>query len=99
MYAYGALRALLAWRPARFEIELEPPGERRGFTAYSIGAANSKTYGGGMHAAPDAMLDDALLEVVVLESVSKLRFLTRIFPKVFSGTHVHESCVKRLSRA
>ncbi len=93
VYAYGALRALLAWRPARFEIELEPPGERRGFTAYSIGAANSKAYGGGMRAAPDALLDDGLLEVVVLESVSKLRFLTRIFPKVFSGTHVHEPCV------
>ena len=32
VYAYGALRALLAWRPARFEIELDPPGERRSFT-------------------------------------------------------------------
>ena len=93
VYAYGALRALLSWRPARFEIELDPPGERRGFTAYSIGAANSKAYGGGMRAAPDAMLDDGLLEVVVCESVSKLRFLTRIFPKVFSGTHVHEPSV------
>ncbi len=25
VYAYGALRALLFWRPARFEIELDPP--------------------------------------------------------------------------
>jgi YegS/Rv2252/BmrU family lipid kinase len=89
-YAYGALRALLSWRPARFEIELDPPGERRDFTAYSIGAANSKAYGGGMLAAPDAMLDDGLLEVVVVASMGKLRFLTKIFPKVFSGTHVHE---------
>jgi len=30
---------------------------------------------------------------VVLESVGKLRFLARILPKVFSGTHVHEPCV------
>jgi YegS/Rv2252/BmrU family lipid kinase len=90
VYPYGALRALASWRPARFEIELDPPGERRSFTAYSIGAANSKAYGGGMRAAPDAMLDDGLLEVVVVESVSKLRFLTRILPKVFSGTHVRE---------
>jgi YegS/Rv2252/BmrU family lipid kinase len=93
VYAYGALRALLSWSPARFEIELDPPGERHVFSAYSIGAANSKAYGGGMRAAPDAMLDDGLLEVVVLESVGKLRFLTRIFPKVFSGAHVHEPCV------
>jgi diacylglycerol kinase family enzyme len=64
------------------------------FSAYSIGAANSKAYGGGMRAAPDAMLDDGLLDVLVLENVGKLRFLTRIFPKVFSGTHVHEPCVR-----
>jgi YegS/Rv2252/BmrU family lipid kinase len=93
VYVYGALRALLAWKPARFEIELDPPGERRAFSAFSVGACNSKAYGGGMYAAPDALLDDGLLEVVVCENVSKLTFLTRILPKVFKGTHVHEPSV------
>ena len=88
VYAYGALRALAAWRPAHFQVELDPPGERLSFSAYTVGAANSKTYGGGMRAAPNAMLDDGLLEVVVLESISKLRFLTTILPRVFKGTHV-----------
>ncbi|HEY2216412.1 MAG TPA: diacylglycerol kinase family protein, partial [Solirubrobacteraceae bacterium] len=64
VYAYGALRALLAWRPARFEIELEPSGERHSFLAYTVGACNSRSYGGGMRAAPDALLDDGLLDVV-----------------------------------
>jgi YegS/Rv2252/BmrU family lipid kinase len=90
VYAYGALRALSAWQPARFEIELDPPGERRAFTGYSVGACNSKAYGGGMRAAPDALLDDGLLEVVFVEHVSKLGFLTRILPKVFSGKYVDE---------
>ena len=94
VYAYGALRALLFWRPARFQIELDPPGELHSFVGYSVGAANSKTYGGGMRAAPDALLDDGLLEVPVLESISKLGFLTKILPKVFSGTHVREPSVK-----
>jgi YegS/Rv2252/BmrU family lipid kinase len=94
VYVYGALRALVQWRPARFEIELDPPGDRHSFSAFSVGAANSKAYGGGMRAAPDAMLDDGLLEVVVLESVGKLAFLTKILPKVFSGTHVREPGVK-----
>jgi YegS/Rv2252/BmrU family lipid kinase len=89
VYAYGALRALASWRPARFEIELDPPGERIAFTAYTVGAANSKTYGGGMQAAPGAMLDDGLLEVMVLESVGKLEFLTKILPRVFKGDHVN----------
>jgi YegS/Rv2252/BmrU family lipid kinase len=94
VYAYGALRALIGWRPARFEVELDPPGERHSFMAYTVGACNSKTYGGGMRAAPDALLDDGLLDVVVLENVSKIRFLTRILPKVFSGKHVLEPNVK-----
>lgn len=90
VYAYGALRALAGWKPARFEIELDPPGERHVFTGYSIGACNSKAYGGGMYAAPDALLDDGLLEVVAVEDVGKLGFLTRILPKLFSGKYVHE---------
>ncbi len=94
VYAYGALRALISWRPARFEVELDPPGERHSFMAYTVGAANSKTYGGGMRAAPDALLDDGLLDVVVLESVSKIGFLTKILPKVFGGTHVEEPSVR-----
>jgi YegS/Rv2252/BmrU family lipid kinase len=106
VYAYGALRALIAWRPARFEIELtlpdahhdgravNSPEKRHSFAGYTVGACNSKTYGGGMRAAPDALLDDGLLDVVVLENVGKLRFLTRILPKAFSGAHVHEPSVR-----
>jgi YegS/Rv2252/BmrU family lipid kinase len=90
VYAYGALRALIAWRPARFQIELDPPGERHSFTAYTVGACNSPSYGGGMRAAPEALLDDGLLEVIVLETVSKAAFLTKILPRVFKGTHVQE---------
>ena len=88
VYAYAAIRALLSWKPARFEIELDANGERMAFTGYSVGAANSRAYGGGMRAAPEAMLDDGLLEVVVLEKVGKLAFVTSILPKVFKGTHV-----------
>jgi YegS/Rv2252/BmrU family lipid kinase len=88
VYAYGALRALLSWRPARFEIELDPPGERHSFVGYSFAAANSRAYGGGMNLAPAALLDDGLLEIVVVERVSRLRFLSNL-PKVFTGTHVH----------
>jgi YegS/Rv2252/BmrU family lipid kinase len=91
VYAYGAIRTLIAWRPARFELVLD--GERHAFTGYSVGACNSKAYGGGMYAAPDALLDDGQLDVVYAERISKLRFLMRILPKVFKGTHVREPSV------
>jgi YegS/Rv2252/BmrU family lipid kinase len=86
VYVYGALRALAAWRPARFEIELDPPGERHSFRGYTVGVANSRAYGGGMFAAPEAMLDDGLLDVLVKEHEGRLRFIANL-PKVFNGTH------------
>ncbi|HWX96933.1 MAG TPA: diacylglycerol kinase family protein [Solirubrobacteraceae bacterium] len=94
VYAYGALRALASWRPATFEIELDPPGERHTFTGYSIGTANSKAYGGGMFAAPGALLDDGLLEIVTMEHVSRWRFLSSVLPRVFKGTHVELPAVR-----
>jgi YegS/Rv2252/BmrU family lipid kinase len=87
VYAYSAVRVLLSWKPARFEIELDPPGQRYTFRGYSIVAANSKAYGGGMRIAPDALLDDGLLDIVASEHVGKLRFLANL-PKVFKGAHV-----------
>ena len=85
VYAYAALRALVAWRPARFELLLD--GEPQAHTGYSVAAANSKAYGGGMFLAPDAELDDGLLDVVCVGQVGKLRYLANL-PKVFKGRHV-----------
>jgi YegS/Rv2252/BmrU family lipid kinase len=90
VYAYGALRALASWRHATFDVELDPPGEHRLLRGFSVGAANSRAYGGGMRAAPAAMLDDGLLDVVALGAIGKGRFLTRILPRVFKGTHVED---------
>jgi YegS/Rv2252/BmrU family lipid kinase len=95
VYAYGALRALARWRPARFEVELDPPGERVSFTGYTVAAASSGAYGGGMMLAPQARLDDGLLEVVLIEEVSRLRFLANL-PRVFKGTHVELPTVRVL---
>ena len=52
VYAYGALRALVAWTPAGFELELD--GEPLRYRGWSAVAANSSAYGGGMFVAPDA---------------------------------------------
>jgi YegS/Rv2252/BmrU family lipid kinase len=95
VYAYGALRTLARWRAARFELEVDG-GERIVFSGYSVAAANSSAYGGGMYAAPSARLDDGQLDLVYCEDVSRLRFLTVIMPKAFKGAHVHERCVHEL---
>jgi YegS/Rv2252/BmrU family lipid kinase len=88
VYAYGALRALAAWRSATFEVRLDG-GEPRRLTGYTVAAANSKAYGGGMFLAPDASLEDGLLDVVMVADVPRLRFL-RLLPTVFKGEHVKQ---------
>jgi YegS/Rv2252/BmrU family lipid kinase len=86
VYGLALLRALPGWRPAEFEVTLDR-GEVRRFTGYSVAAANSRQFGGGMRLAPDASLTDGLLDVVIIEDMTKLRFL-RLAPTVFSGRHL-----------
>jgi YegS/Rv2252/BmrU family lipid kinase len=90
VYAYAAIRALLAWRPARFTVRLD--GREHRFEGYTVAAANTGYYGGGMHMAPTADPSDGLLDVIFVEQVSKRRFLANL-PKVFKGEHVEEDTV------
>jgi YegS/Rv2252/BmrU family lipid kinase len=94
VYAYGALRALAAWQPTAFSVRLDG-GEPRRAVGYTVAAANSKAYGGGMWLAPAAALDDGLLDVVIVGHVPKLRFL-RLLPTVFKGQHVLQPNVEVL---
>jgi YegS/Rv2252/BmrU family lipid kinase len=86
VYAYAALRTLASWKPATFTVRLDDrePIMVRG---YSVAAANSRAFGGGMFVAPHAELDDGELDVITISDVSRLRYI-RGLPKVFKGTHL-----------
>ncbi len=85
VYAYAALRTLAAWKPHRFTVTVD--GERTECFGYSVAVANSRAYGGGMFVAPNAELDDGLLDVVLTAHTGKLRFLKSL-PQVFKGTQI-----------
>jgi len=91
VYAYSVPRALAAWKPARFTLRIGDESLR--FSGYSVAAANSSTFGGGMRVAPDASLDDGEFDVVMIGEVGKLRYLSNL-PKVFKGTHVDNEEVR-----
>jgi YegS/Rv2252/BmrU family lipid kinase len=96
VYVYGAFRALTAWKPARFTVEVD--GDRTEFVGWSVAAANSGFYGGGMRLAPRARLDDGALDVILVSDCSKLRCALTL-PKVFRGAHIHEPNVTELRGA
>jgi YegS/Rv2252/BmrU family lipid kinase len=110
VYAYGALRALLRWHPANFQVELVRPAapggagagaERRfEFTGFSVAFANSRCFGGGMRLAPEAFLDDGLLDMVAISKMLRVSYACNLW-KVFRGTHVRLQTVEtdRLSEA
>jgi diacylglycerol kinase (ATP) len=50
--------------------------------------ANTPLYGGGMKIAPQAKMDDGLLDICIVVAVAPLRLL-RLFPSVYSGRHLN----------
>jgi YegS/Rv2252/BmrU family lipid kinase len=85
VYAYAALRAMVTWRAATFDVTVDR--ERRTFQGWTVAAANGRAYGGGMYLAPDAELDDGLLDVVMVAPRSRRDFVAGL-PQVFKGQHL-----------
>lgn len=92
-YVAAVLDTLMKYRPVSIRVTVD--GVTTETTAMLCSVANCQTYGGGMRIAPDASLDDGLLDVVIVEGVGKLEFL-KTFPKVFAGKHIEHPKVKVL---
>jgi diacylglycerol kinase (ATP) len=84
-YPYAAVRSVIEFKPTTYDVVVD--GLTRRFHAFTVVVANSGYYGSGMHIAPDAVLDDGMLDVVVIRAASKLQ-LIRSMPKLYDGTHV-----------
>ena len=69
------------------DMEVEVDGEVRRGRAMLCAVCNCRSYGGGLNVAPNASIADGLLDVVIVQEMSKARFLMQ-FPKVFKGTHL-----------
>ena len=89
-YVAAMLRELPVFRPRAYTIDLD--GEVWSTAAMLVAVGNGPSYGGGMRVTPDARLDDGLLDVMVVEPISRAEFV-RIFPKVYAGTHVDHPAV------
>jgi YegS/Rv2252/BmrU family lipid kinase len=96
VYAYAAIRAMVTWRPATFDVTVDR--ERRTFKGWTVAAANAKAYGGGMFLAPDAELDDGLLDVVMFWPSSRRDFVGGL-RQVFKGTHLQREGISILRGA
>jgi len=89
-YVYSLLRVLPGFRPPELSVTWDG-GSFEG-RAYLALAANCPRVGGGMLLTPEASWNDGLLDLILVEGLSKATLL-RIFPRVFRGTHVTHPAV------
>lgn len=61
-----------------------------------VTVGNGPTFGGGMKVCPHAVMDDGLLDLTWLGEVSVWEFL-RVFPRVYSGTHLSHHAVRTMT--
>ncbi|MCH7808530.1 MAG: diacylglycerol kinase family lipid kinase [Planctomycetes bacterium] len=90
-YLYGTLRVLGRYRGRALRIEGD-----FGVIEHSVfvaSTANTSSYGGAIRIAPEAVPDDGLLDLCVIDHVSKRRMVT-LLPKVVRGRHSQEPEVR-----
>jgi len=74
-YQVAGLRALLAWQPTAFTVDVESAEPGAGFTGSCVVVANSAYFANGMRAAPGADVGDGLLDVITVRECSKLSLI------------------------
>ena len=83
-YVAALLKTLSRFAPAAFVITIDD--ERFEVDAMLVEIGNGRWTGGGMRVLPGAVMNDGLLDLCIVASLSKAAFL-RAFPRVFTGSH------------
>lgn len=88
-YDIALLVEFLRLQACSFDVELESADgtiERLSEDLIVAAVGNGPTYGGGIPICADARMDDGLLDVTIVRSMSRARML-RLLPHVYRGTH------------
>jgi diacylglycerol kinase (ATP) len=97
-YLVGGAQALFEFEPVRAAIVLDPGGERLDLGLYAFAVCNSRLIGGGRLIAPEAVIDDGLLDVCLIEAMSALEFVA-LARKVAGGDHIADPRVHYMKAA
>ncbi|HXU47389.1 MAG TPA: diacylglycerol kinase family protein [Thermoanaerobaculia bacterium] len=85
IYPWAVIKTLATFRAPHLRVEHDQ-GVFDGKAMFAV-ASNLPRFGGGMRIAPEARIDDGLLDLVIVREVGKIALL-RVFPKVYSGQHI-----------
>jgi diacylglycerol kinase (ATP) len=85
-YLTGLLRSLLVYRNKMINLKIGNKIQEK-VKVLSVVIANGRYFGGGMQIAPEAKLDDNLLDMIIVGDFGKLELLS-VFSRVYKGTHL-----------
>jgi YegS/Rv2252/BmrU family lipid kinase len=85
-YAVASLQAAVSFDRPTLRIRLDERAEFR-LAVTNLCIANARYFGGGMKIAPEAKLDDGLLDVVAVGDLDTLKILTNVY-RLYLGTHL-----------
>jgi diacylglycerol kinase (ATP) len=91
VYPWSVLRTLARFTPLRMKVVYDG-GVFEGGVMFA-NACNLPRFGGGMKIAPEARIDDGLLDLVIVKAIPRLT-LVAVFPKVYAGKHVGHPAVE-----
>ena len=88
-YFWASTRALLACQRGRLrcDVSLEKERHERSVETFMIAICNGRYFGGGMHVAPMAKLDDGRFEVVSMDAPGKVAFAA-FSRRIYDGKHL-----------
>ncbi len=90
-YFFAAMATLASYRPLRIDL-VSDSEEYRGEVMWAA-VANAPAYGGGLRIAPEAQLDDGLLDICIIEPISSPTAL-RLYARMRRGQHLSMPCVR-----
>lgn len=83
-YIFGIIETVFKYKSVHLNITIDE--KKLNIKSLLAAIANGKCYGGGILMTPDAILDDGVFDVCIIEEVNKLKIL-RLFPKAIKGQH------------
>ncbi len=91
-YGWIALRELVHFSPLRYRLRID--GVLRIQEAMIVAVCNTGMFGGGMKIAPEADPADGLLDVTIVDPVSRATLL-RLLPQMYSGNFAKHPSVQQ----
>jgi diacylglycerol kinase (ATP) len=94
-YLIGGAQALMEFDPVEATIAVASQPEPLRRRLYAFAVCNSRLIGGGRVIAPEAIIDDGLLDICLIDAMSTIEFVA-LARKVADGAHVHDPRVTYL---